>query len=84
MFESVDWQSAQHPDRVYRVLLGSDTVVNAWDGNQLAVLTRIIDDGEMLAYIHWVLVIPKYQGMHVDKDSSNASRSSMPTTCSLK
>ena len=25
----------------------------------------MIDDGEMLAYMHWVLVNPKYQGMHV-------------------
>ena len=28
-------------------------------------LARVIDDGEMLAYMHWVLVNPKYQGMHV-------------------
>ena len=25
----------------------------------------MIDDGEILAYMHWVLVNPKYQGMHV-------------------
>ena len=37
----------------------------SWDGNQLAGLARVIDDGEMLAYMHWALVNPKYQGMHV-------------------
>nr|WP_288273936.1 hypothetical protein [uncultured Bifidobacterium sp.] len=64
LFASVGWQSAQYPDRVYRALLGSDTVISAWDGDQLAGLARVIDD-EMLAYMHWVLVNPKYQGMHV-------------------
>ena len=61
----VGWESAQYPDRVYRALIGSSTVISAWDGNQLAGLARVIDDGEMLAYMHWVLVNPKYQGMHV-------------------
>lgn len=37
----------------------------SWDGDQLAGLARVIDDGEMRAYMHWVLVNPKYQGMHV-------------------
>ncbi len=65
LFKSVGWQSAQYPDRVYRALLGSDTVISAWDGDQLAGLARVIDDGGMLAYMHWVLVHPKYQGMHI-------------------
>ena len=65
LFASVGWQSAQYPDRVYRALIGSSTVISAWDGDQLAGLARVIDDGEMLAYMHWVLVNPKYQGMHV-------------------
>ena len=46
-------------------MIGSDTVISARDGDQLAGLARVIDDGEMLAYMHWVLVNPKYQGMHV-------------------
>ncbi|PKU97338.1 Acetyltransferase [Bifidobacterium pseudolongum subsp. globosum] len=25
----------------------------------------MIDDGEMLAYMHWVLVNPEYQGLHI-------------------
>lgn len=65
LFKSVGWQSVQYPDRVYRALMGSDTVISAWDGEHLAGLARVIDDGEMLAYMHWVLVNPAYQGMHV-------------------
>lgn len=59
------WQSAQYPERVHRALMGSDTVISAWDGERLVGLARVIDDGEMLAYMHWVLVNPAYQGMHV-------------------
>ncbi len=65
LFASVGWESAQYPDRVYRALIGSSTVISARDGDQPAGLARVIDDGEMLAYMHWVLVNPKYQGMHV-------------------
>lgn len=65
LFASVGWQSAQYPERVHRALMGSDTVISAWDGERLVGLARVIDDGEMLAYMHWVLVNPAYQGMHV-------------------
>ena len=65
LFALVGRESAQYPDRGYRTLIGSSTGISAWDGNQLAGLARGIDDGEMLAYMHWVLVNPKYQGMHV-------------------
>lgn len=65
LFASAGWQSAQYPERVHRALMGSDTVISAWDGERLAGLARVIDDGEMLAYVHWVLVNPAYQGMHV-------------------
>lgn len=65
LFASVGWQSAQFPERVHRALMGSNTVISAWDGERLVGLARVIDDGEMLAYMHWVLVNPAYQGMHV-------------------
>ncbi|WP_155588026.1 GNAT family N-acetyltransferase [Bifidobacterium canis] len=65
LFASAGWDSARYPERVWRALMGSDTVVSAWDGDQLAGLARAIDDGEMLAYIHWVIVDPDYRGRHV-------------------
>ena len=62
LFLSVGWISGQYPQRLYRALLNSSTVVTAWDGPHLAGLLRVLDDGGMLAYIHYVLVRPKYQG----------------------
>lgn len=42
--------------------MNSSTVVTAWDGDRLAGLVRVLDDSEMVAYMHYVLVHPAYQG----------------------
>ncbi len=62
LFLSVGWISGQYPQRLLKALLGSDTVVTAWDGDRLVGLARALDDGELLAYMHYVLVDPEYQG----------------------
>ena len=45
--------------------VGSDTVISAWDGGHLVGLVRVLDDTEMVAYMHWVLVDPAYHGQHI-------------------
>lgn len=62
LFQSVGWVSAQYPSRLHKALMGSDTVVTAWDGDRLVGLVRVLDDTEMVAYVHYVLVHPDYQG----------------------
>ena len=62
LFLSVGWISGQYPSRLYRALMNSSTVMTAWDGQLLIGLLRVLDDGDMLAYIHYVLVHPEYQG----------------------
>ena len=42
--------------------MGSSTVFSAWDGERLVGLVRVLDDTEMVAYMHYVLVDPEYQG----------------------
>lgn len=42
--------------------MNSSTVLTAWDGKKLVGLIRVLDDTEMLAQIHYVLVHPDYQG----------------------
>lgn len=37
------------------------TVLTVWDGDFLVGLIRVLDDTEMLAQIHYVLVHPDYQ-----------------------
>ncbi len=62
LFQSVGWISGQYPVRLYKALMHSSTVLTAWDNDRLVGLARVLDDSEMLAYIHYVLVHPAYHG----------------------
>ena len=62
---SVDWISGKYPERLYKALMNSSTVLTVWDGEKLVGLTRVLDDTEMLAQVHYVLVKPDYQGMGI-------------------
>lgn len=62
LFLSVGWISGQYPERLYKALMNSSAVLTAWDGERLVGLVRVLDDSEMLAYLHYVLVHPDYHG----------------------
>lgn len=62
LFTSVGWVSGTFPHRLHKALMGSSTVFTAWDGDRLVGLVRVLDDGEMTAYMHYVLVDPAYHG----------------------
>ena len=62
LFLSVNWISGKYPERLYKALMNSSTVLTVWDDEKLVGLTRVLDDTEMLAQIHYVLVDPAYQG----------------------
>ncbi|MGN1317956.1 MAG: GNAT family N-acetyltransferase [Lachnospirales bacterium] len=65
LFLSVNWLSGKYPSRLYKALLNSQTVITCWDNKKLIALARVIDDSEMVAFIHYVLVNPTYQGMGI-------------------
>lgn len=56
------WVPGQYLARLYKALMHSSTVVTAWDGDRLVGLVRLIDDSELVAYMHYVLVDPIYHG----------------------
>lgn len=62
LFLSINWVSGNYPKRLYKALMNSSTVLTVWDGDFLVGLIRVLDDTEMLAQIHYVLVHPDYQG----------------------
>lgn len=65
LFSSVGWVSAQYPTRLYKALMHSSTVITAWDGDRLVGLARVLDDSELVAYMHYVLVHPDYHGQGI-------------------
>lgn len=65
LFSSVGWVSAQYPTRLYKALMHSSTVITAWDGDRLVGLVRVLDDSELVAYMHYVLVHPDCHGQGI-------------------
>ena len=55
LFLSVRWVVGKYPDRLHKALMNSSTVLTVWDDEKLVGLTRVLDDTEMLAQIHYVL-----------------------------
>ena len=55
LFLSVHWISGNYPDWLYKALVNFATVLTVWDDEKLVGLTRVLDDNEMLAQIHYVL-----------------------------
>ncbi len=58
LFLSVGWVSGQYSGGLYKALIGSSNVITAWDGGRLVWLSRVLDDGDRTAHIHYVLVNP--------------------------
>ncbi len=65
LFLSVQWESGGYPERLVRAMQGSSHVVSAWDGDKLVGLVRALDDGATVAFLHYLLVDPAYQGLHI-------------------
>ena len=65
LFRSVGWVSGEYPSRLHKALMHSSTVLTAWDGERLVGLARVLDDSEMVAYMHYVLVHPDYHGQGI-------------------
>lgn len=68
LFLSVGWISGNYPLRLEKAINNSDTVISAWDGNQLIGLINALDDGELTAYAHYLLVNPKYHCLGIGKE----------------
>ncbi len=61
LFLSVRWSSGHHPEKLAAAMQNYSTVFSAWDGEKLAGLVSVMDDGVMTAYVHYLLVAPDYQ-----------------------
>ena len=68
LFLSVNWESGNYPDKLVRAFNNSSHVISAWDENRLVGLVRALDDGETIAFIHYLLVDPEYQGHHIGEE----------------
>lgn len=65
LFESVNWLSARYADRLSKAFKNAGTVISAWQDNKLVGLIEVLDDGELTAYIHYLLVHPSFQNQGI-------------------
>lgn len=65
LFLSVGWESGNYPEKLVRAMQNSSHVISAWDEDKLVGLVRALDDGETVAFLHYLLVDPAYQGLHI-------------------
>lgn len=65
LFLSVEWESGKFPEKLKRAMDSSAAVFTAWDGDRLIGLANALDDGELTAYVHYLLVDPEYQGQGI-------------------
>lgn len=67
LYDSVGWLSARYSKRLVQAFHTAGTVISAWEGKYLIGLVEVLDDGELTAYIHYLLVRPEYQRQGVGK-----------------
>ena len=68
LFLSVHWESGRYPERLVKAMHNSTHVISAWDGERLVGLVRGLDDGVTVAFLHYLLVDPAYQGLHIGEE----------------
>ena len=68
LFSSVQWESARYPERLTRAMQGYSLVISAREEGRLVGLLAAMDDGEMTAYIHYLLVAPDQQRRGIGKE----------------
>jgi GNAT superfamily N-acetyltransferase len=67
LFLSVEWSSGHYPDKLVIAMKNFKTVISAWDGDKLIGMICAMDDGIMNAYVHYLLVNPKYHGLKIGR-----------------
>ncbi|MDE7390648.1 MAG: GNAT family N-acetyltransferase [Lachnospiraceae bacterium] len=67
LFLSVKWSSGEYPDRLLKAMQGFSTVYSAWRDEELVGMVCVMDDGVMTAYIHYLLVNPKYHNNEIGR-----------------
>lgn len=67
LFLSVEWSSGHYPEKLAEAMKHFKTVFSAWDGEKLVGMICAMDDGVMNAYVHYLLVNPKYHGMKIGR-----------------
>ena len=65
LYQSLGWSAAEKPAVLHQALLGSHSLVTAWQGGRLVGLGNTISDGQLVVYYSHLLVAPEFQGQGI-------------------
>ena len=68
LYRAVHWSSADKPETLHAGLLGSHSLVTAWDERLLVGLGNAISDGHLVVYFPHLVVRPEYQGKGIGSE----------------
>lgn len=63
----MEWESANYPEKLFKSLKNSETVITLYDENNLIGLMSAISDGGMNVYFPYLLIDPEYHGKGLGK-----------------
>ena len=66
LYSACEWWHSKIPWWTLRVLEGAWRCITAWDEDKLVGLAYAISDGELYAYVTYVLVHPEYRRQCID------------------
>lgn len=67
LFLSVEWSSGHFPEKLVVAMKNFKTVYSAWNEDKLVGMICAMDDGIMNAYVHYLLVNPKFHGQGIGR-----------------
>ena len=67
LYRKNNWSAAEKPDLLEKALKNSDTLLLAYNGEQLIGLGNAITDGYLVVYYPHLLVLPEFHGIGVGK-----------------
>ena len=76
-------KSGEYPQKLYKALMNSQTVLTVWDDARLVGLIRVLDDSEMFAQIHYVLVHPNIKDRVLQAEWWNTLKKNIRILCIL-
>ena len=71
LYKANKWSAVHKPERLYKGLLNSHSLITAWENGQLIGLGNAISDGYLMVYFPHLLVLPEYQNKGVGKAIMN-------------
>lgn len=62
IYRANSWSSAEKPDKLFKALLNSHSLVTAWHNEKLVGLGNALSDGYLVVYYPHLIIHPDYHG----------------------